>query len=115
MYNADDHRQMEAELLNAEAARSRGAEGQARVCSRRAAGIAIRVFLAENGEAVRGMNAYDLIQALRDRPGISAQVKAVATHLSTRVNQQFNLPGEYDLIAETRWLISELDLARRAG
>ncbi len=109
MYNDAARRQIEAELQNAEAARSRGAEGQARVCSRRAAGIAIRAYLEAIDLPAQGMNAYELIQSLRDLSGVSPEVQKVAEHLSARVNEQFSLPGEIDLIAETRWLVQRLE------
>src|SRR5512140_805128 len=110
MYNDDDRRQIDAELQNAEAARARGAEGQARVCSRRAAGIAIRAYLESQNQPRPGMNAYDLIQYLRDLPGTSPEIQKVTEHLSARVNEQFNLPEPVDLIAETRWLVRRLEI-----
>ena len=100
---------MDVELFNAETARERGAEGQARVCARRAAGIAIRTYLDWAGVPTQGMNAYDLILFLRDQPGTKAEIKKVAEHLSARVNEQFNLADDVDLIAETRWLIDQLE------
>lgn len=53
--------QIEQEFALAEQARARGNEGQARVCARRAAGIAIREYLTRRGIRPPSASAYDLL------------------------------------------------------
>ena len=57
---------IEAEFEKAEQARARGNEGQARVCARRAAGIAIREYLTRRGICPPSASAYDLLNLLKD-------------------------------------------------
>lgn len=101
------------ELDQAEAARREGNEGKARVCARRAAGIAIGEYLARQGEFVPG-SAYARIQALASRPATPPELRAVCAHLLLRITPDHELPVEADLIAETRRL-GEALLGGEAG
>src|SRR5215813_9557856 len=100
--------QINAELENAEQARGRGNEGQARVCARRAAGIAVREYLTRGGIRPPSTSAYDLLNLLKEDPALSPQLKQIADHLTLRVNEEFKLPVEADLIAEARKFCEEL-------
>ncbi|NWG33549.1 MAG: hypothetical protein HXY42_03835 [Chloroflexi bacterium] len=100
--------QLEREFALAEQARARGNEGQARVCARRAAGIAVREYLTRQGIQPRSTSAYDLLNLLRDDPLLSPDLKRLANHLTLRVNEEFKLPVEADLIAEARQLCDAL-------
>jgi hypothetical protein len=101
-------RQAEAELANAERARQVGNEGRARVCARRAAGIAARDFLTQHGVQTRSQSAYTALQVLADFPALPADLRPAVIHLTTRLTEQFTLPVEADLIAEARKLINGL-------
>lgn len=100
--------QMGVEFERAEQARARGNEGQARVCARRAAGIAAREYLARRGESVRTPSAYDLLNMLKDDPDLPPDLKRIADHLTLRVNEEFKLPADVDLIEEARKFCEEL-------
>ncbi len=93
-----------SELAKAEQARARGNEGQARVCARRAAGIAIRVYLTRKGIHPTSPSAVDLLNLLKDDPLLSPDLKLIANHLTLRVTEDFKLPMQADLIAESRTL-----------
>jgi hypothetical protein len=99
---------IEAELKNAESARLAGNEGRARVCARRAAGIAARGFLTRHGVWARKDSAYEALKALAAYPGLAPDLQSAAVHLTTRVTEEFNLPTNVDLIAEARKLIGGL-------
>lgn len=99
---------MQAEFDKAEQARVRGNEGQARVCARRAAGIAAREYLARRGQSVRTPSAYDLLKLLADDPHLSADLRQAARYLTLRVDEEFKLPVAVDLIAEARRLCDGL-------
>ncbi len=101
-----DKLQKEFEL--AESARAGGNEGKARVCARRAAGIAIREYYARRGYHVRTPSAYDLLQMLTDEPQLSPELKRSATYLTLRVNKEFRLPVDVDLLDEARKLCDRL-------
>lgn len=100
--------EINAEFEKAEQARSRGNEGQARVCARRAAGIAIREYLARKGIRPPSTSAIDLLNLLKDNPLLSLDVKLIADHLTLRVTEEFKLPINADLIAEARVLCDTL-------
>lgn len=105
-----------AELKQADAARSAGNEGRARVCARRAAGIAAREFLLRHGirppdvaqRRTRVGSAYDALQTLAAVPGLDPELKQAAVHLTLRVNEDFTLPVKVDLIAEARKIVEGL-------
>jgi hypothetical protein len=80
----------------------------ARVCSRRAAGIAIGIYLYRNGFSGFGASAYERLNILQTLTNISPQVVEIAEHLLLQVNKDHKLPSEIDLIEDTRRLIDYL-------
>lgn len=100
--------QIEAEFEKAEQARANGNEGQARVCARRAAGIAIREYLTRQGIRPPSVSAYDLLNFLKDDPHLSPKLKLIADHLTLRVTEEFRLPVNVDLVAEARTFCEDL-------
>ena len=100
--------QLNIEFERADAARARGNEGQARVCARRAAGIAIREYYARRGQSVGTPSAYDLLQLLAEEPHLSPVLKQAAIYLTLRVTEEFKLPIDVDLLSEARKLCAEL-------
>jgi hypothetical protein len=99
--------EIEAELEKGLQARLAGNEGRARVCARRAAGIAARDFLARKDVQVKG-NAYEVLKTLEAFPGLSSDLQSAASHLTMRVSEEFTLPAGIDLILEARKLIGGL-------
>jgi hypothetical protein len=99
---------IDAEFEKAEQARARGNEGQARVCARRAAGIAIREYLTRRGIRPPSVSAYDLLNLIKEDSGLSADLQRIANHLTLRVTEEFKLPVHADLIAEARKFCEEL-------
>ena len=101
--------QIQHEFERAEQARARGNEGQARVCARRAAGIAAREYLARRGQSVRTPSAYDLLNLLAEDPLLSADLRQAAAYLTLRVTEEFKLPVAVDLVAEEKKLVDALN------
>lgn len=103
--------QIQNEFDNAEKARARNNEGQARVCARRAAGIAIREYLTRRGRRIPSASAYDLLNLLKEDALLPPDLKLSADHLTLRVTEEFKFPVEADLVAEARllcdWLLSK--------
>jgi HEPN domain-containing protein len=99
---------LQKEFELAEAARVRGNEGQARVCARRAAGIAIREYYARRGYKDRTPSAYDLLNRLKDEPHLPTELKQSAEYLTLRVTEEFKLPIDVDLLDEARKLCDGL-------
>jgi HEPN domain-containing protein len=100
----DIQTQIEAEFERAAQSRAKNNEGQARVCARRAAGIAIRDYLSRKGIRPPSTSAYDLLNLLKEDSPLPPDLKLVADHLTLRVTEEFKLPVEADLIAEARQL-----------
>jgi len=94
--------EIQAEFDKAEKARTRGNEGQARVCARRAAGIAAREYFARRGEHMHSPSAYDLLRLVSEDTAVPAALRETAAHLTLRVDDEFKLPAGVDLIAEAR-------------
>ncbi len=99
---------LQAEFERAAQARAKGNEGQARVCARRAAGIAIREYLTRQGTPPSSASAVDLLTLLKDDPLLSSDLKLIVDHLTLRVTEEFKLPVDVDLVAEARKLCEEL-------
>lgn len=100
--------EIQAEFDKAEEARARGNEGQARVCARRAAGIAIREYLRRQGIRPPSVSAYDLLNQIKQDSELPPALQEIVGHLTLRVNEEFKLPVEADLIAESRRFCQEL-------
>ena len=105
---ADWQSEIQAEFERAYQARQRSNEGQARVCARRAAGIAIREYFIAEGKRVPSASAYDLLNLLKEDPHLPPELGSIVDHLTLRVTEEFKLPVEADLIAEARLLCSTL-------
>lgn len=97
------------ELEQAQKAREQGNEGQARVCARRAAGIVIKDYLTRKGIHPPSVSAYDLLHYMKEEPLLPADLKLIAEHLTVRVTEEFKLPIDADLIAESRQLCEWLE------
>jgi hypothetical protein len=107
----DWNSQLKTEFEKAQQARANKNEGQARVCARRAAGVAARAYLTRKEIRVPSMSAYDLLNLLRENMELPPEMQSIADHLTMRVNEDFQLPVDVDLIAEARilcdWLMNE--------
>ncbi|MBN2388218.1 MAG: hypothetical protein JXB85_14470 [Anaerolineales bacterium] len=105
--NSEDWRQQsEEELIRAQAARHAGNEGRARVCARRAAGLAARDFLSRRG--IPAHSAYQALQTLTAFPGLPADLLSAAADLTLRVDADFRLPPNVDPLAAARLLCDRL-------
>jgi hypothetical protein len=100
--------QLNAEFERATQARIKKNEGQARVCARRASGIAIREYFNRRGTQPPNTSAIDLLNLLNEETHLSSDLKLIIDHLTVRVTEEFKLPIEADLIAEARTLCKEL-------
>ena len=99
---ADWQSEIQAEFDRAAQARQRNNEGQARVCARRAAGIAVREYLSRRGIRPPSTSAYDLLNFVQADPLLPPELKQTAEHLTVRVTEEFKLPINVDLVAKAR-------------
>ena len=98
----------EDEIQQAQAARTAGNEGMARVCARRAAGIVVGENLNRQGDNFSNPSAYERLRYLYSKPDISPQVREIAAHFLVRVTPNHTLPIDADLIADAQWLQKSL-------
>jgi hypothetical protein len=98
-----------AEIKRAEEARISGNEGKARVCARRAAGIAIGEYFSRC-HISSATSAIKRLETLQDLPRISPLIGQIAEHLLEHVDQDHKLPASIDLIAETYRLLQALEI-----
>ncbi|MBN2547644.1 MAG: GNAT family N-acetyltransferase [Anaerolineales bacterium] len=94
----------EDELRQAQAARQAGNEGKARVCARRAAGIAVGEYFRRKGIASPGVSAYDRLRALIQMSELPPGAAELASHLLLKVNERYQLPIPADLAEDARQL-----------
>ncbi len=92
----------QAEIDQAEKARSDGNEGRARVCARRAVGIVLGEYFLRNQIPLESPSAYDRLRFIEKMPGISGELLAIIPHFLVRVNPDYSLPVDADLIAEAQ-------------
>jgi hypothetical protein len=92
------------EMRMAAQARADGNEGKARVCARRAAGIVADEYMRRHGVSTPNMTAYERVKLLGAWPDLPDGVDAVVAHMTTRVNENYELPIDADLVAEAQWL-----------
>jgi len=100
--------QIEAEMRMARQSRARGNEGQARVCARRAAGLAIQIYRNRSGNADRPVSAYGLLRWFASVPGVEDGLRASAERLAMRVTHDHVLPHPQDPLADAMFLIQGL-------
>lgn len=99
---------VEHELALAEDARRQGKEGRARVCARRASGMAARIYLERRGIRVGSASVLDIFGQLVAEGGLDSGTVELIRTLQARVDTDFQLPQGIDLIAIARSLCTRL-------
>jgi hypothetical protein len=100
--------QIDAELKKAEHCRNEGNEGMARVCSRRAAGLALRHYLVKIGQNHPHLNNFEIMANEDIRKLLPEETSGLLDHLILRVDAQHNIPAHIDLIADAGKVIQIL-------
>ncbi len=108
MNEPNSDQQIEIEINKALLARNNGNEGQARVCARRAAGIALRKYFELNKLPIKNQSAYALLLTFINQPDIPPAARQNAVNLTLRVTKTFELPVDVDLVKEARSLCDQL-------
>ena len=101
-------KQLNHELQMAADARAVKNEGKARVCARRAAGVAIREYFSRQGMTPPSTSAYDLLKLLGEMDETPADIRQATAYLRLRVTEEFRLPVDVDLVAEAKKICSAL-------
>ncbi|MFP3853403.1 MAG: hypothetical protein ACLFWD_03810 [Anaerolineales bacterium] len=96
------------EMNDALEARSQGNEGMARVCARRAVGWAIRLRFDEALAAANTKNAFVLLEWLSRQDAVAEPYRQAAERLTTRINEDHELPHDQDPLVDADFLIRGL-------
>jgi hypothetical protein len=99
---------IEAELSDALVSRENANEGRARVCARRAAGMAIGIYFERNVGERPPQSAYKLLQWFSQREEIPEDLQQSAERLLVRVTPDFELPHQEDPIEDARQIITAI-------
>ena len=105
MEKSELKKSIEAELLDARNSRDGGNEGRARVCARRAAGLAIGQYYEECMGERPPTSAYVLLQWFSDREEMPENLRDAARRLTVRVTPAYVLPHEEDPLEDAQLLI----------
>lgn len=101
-----------AELNKAERSRRAGNDGMARVCARRAVGLAVRWYLTKTGHDRPDLNNFEILFEPTIRDCLPVETHPWLDHLSMRVDINHELPAGIDLVADAR---NVMQLLRQDG
>jgi hypothetical protein len=100
--------QFEEEIQQAMTARFANNEGMARVCARRAVSIVIAEYLKRLGMPYSGQSVQDRIRMFQSLPYITPEMREISEHFLVRVDTEYKLPIEVDLVSEANQLRRQL-------
>jgi len=83
---------IDLELNRAKKALTEGNDGMARVCARRAAGLAISFWLESNAREHYGTYAMNRLRSIQKDNTIPQEIKSAAEKLTTHINNSDALP-----------------------
>jgi hypothetical protein len=96
------------ELVEAEMSRRAGNEGRARVCARRAAGLAAGAYFESRGVHSPTRSAYDQLRLLQREENLPEETRLAAARLVARVTTVGQLPHPQDPLEDARGLVKSL-------
>lgn len=99
---------IEHELTTAGIALTAGNDGKARVCARRAAGLAITWFCSQFPRPAWHTDAMSQLRHLKDDESFSSDVRDAATRLTTRITERFTYPFSTDPIEDARIIVNAI-------
>mgnify|MGYP003331087563 FL=1 len=97
------------EFATAGHAKNIGNDGMARVCARRACGIAITFFLQYFPEKNWGSDAMNQLRNLQSDISFSEQARNASQRLITKVNERFSVPFSNNPIDDAKIIIEEIE------
>lgn len=107
--------EFDRELEAGYAARASGLEGKARVCARRSLGIVIEEYFHRLDLPSPGTSIQEGIAALKDLDTVPPRTREVLDHFLVKVDEEYHLPINADLLAETTWLADQLLVKENNG
>jgi hypothetical protein len=98
----------ERELSFAREARQANLDGRSRVSARRAAGYAVKEYFRQCGIGDATNNFYHLLLHFSEYPDLPDDIRTIARHLCQRVDENYPLPDQVNLVTETELLVRYL-------
>ncbi len=95
----------ERELTSARDALQAGLGGRSRVSARRAAGVALNEYYRQQGIKDPSDNYYHLLLRFSEYPALPDNIRTIARHLCQRVDENYSLPDDINLVKEAEQLI----------
>jgi hypothetical protein len=96
-----------------------GFMGRSRVCSRRAAGAAINIYLLDTQQSYIPCSAFDALVFIQTMGEIPLNIVDSARKLTLRVDENFNLPSEIDPVQAAtviiKWVEEYLNKSENYG
>jgi len=104
--------QIERELAAAGAAIQAGNDGKARVCARRAVGLAAEAWLARHQDRQWRGDAMEYLRQIQQDAIFPASIREAAERLSTPVPKQHEASFTADPIADAKLIIAHLTASK---
>ncbi len=105
-----DRQTIEAELRRAIEALGQGNDGKARVCARRASGVALRAWFQARGSGATGPgDAQSLLKLAGGDPGLPQEIRQAAIRLSTAITERDRLPFSDDPVTDARAIVGAIE------
>ena len=91
--------------------RQAGFEGKARVTCRLAAANSLRILFEKCGEQLPPGSSVDLIRVASEKQFIPVEIKQLIGHFSQKVDENFQLTGDIDLLEDAikldQWVMNK--------
>ena len=100
--------QIEKEFTAASQAQAAGNDGMVRVCARRAAGVAIDLWLQSHSRLGWGINAMHQLRSLRLDERMPRDIRDAAERLTTKVTAAFTSSFPTNPIDDSKIIINHL-------
>ena len=100
--------QIDRELAAAQAALQSGNDGKARVCARRAVGIAAEAWLEQQSDRQWRGDAMEYLRQIQQEASFPLPIRQAAERLITPVPRQHEAPFTADPIGDARVIIAHL-------
>ena len=108
MERDEAERGIQRELGVAEQSIRIGNAGRARVCARRAVGIAIAYWLQRHPDRGWGTDAMTRLHRLREDEGVPDAVRNAARRLTTKITEQFTPAFPTDPLEDCRIIVAHM-------
>jgi hypothetical protein len=101
-------RDITREIATARYAQKLGNDGMVRVCARRAAGLAISLWLRSNPQQGWGVDAMNQLRSLYREQTMPHAVRDAALRLATKLSETTGAPATVDPLGDAEILIHHL-------